>query len=78
MVSWPYQPRCAPISCSILTHKQVLDFVRPYSGDGAEVGFLATILVRLNFAARKYGEADRPPCGVAAKRMQLNDRREDE
>src|ERR1700730_15651142 len=41
-------------------HEQVFDFVRPYSGDGAEVGFLATILACLNFAARKYGETDRP------------------
>jgi hypothetical protein len=50
-------------------HEQVFDFVRPYSGDGAEVGFLATILACLNFAARKYGETDRPPCGAAAKRI---------
>ena len=50
-------------------HEQLLNFVRPYSGDAAEVGFLATILVGFNFAARKCGEADRPPCGVAAKRI---------
>jgi hypothetical protein len=40
-------------------HEQLLNFVRPYSVDGAEVGSLAAILVGLNFAARKHGEADR-------------------
>jgi hypothetical protein len=50
-------------------HEQLLNFVRPYSGDAAEVGFLATILVGFNFAARKYGENDRSPYGVAAKRI---------